>query len=122
MSALAPTFSHERYALRKSATIRDLVFCELAEYSNIVHIYKKMEFFGNFETFREHYMKLRARLQASPSSIRAIKAERAATLARETQSRANDDNIDWRAPSPENSDEVESVDEEEENEEVTLEN
>ena len=67
-------------------------------------------------------MKLRARFRASSLSIRALNAERAAALARETQSRASDDNIDWRAPSPENSDEADSVDEEEEDEEVTLEN
>ena len=122
MSALAPAFSHERYALRESATIRDLAFRELAEYNTIAHIHKKMSFFGNFKTFREHYMKLRARFRASSLSIRALKPERATTLAWETQSRASDDNIDWRAPSPENSDEADSVDEEEEDEEVTLEN
>ena len=53
-----------------------------------------MEFFGNFEIFLEHYMKLRARLRTSTSSIRALKAEQATALARETHSRANDDDID----------------------------
>ena len=53
-----------------------------------------MEFFGNFEAFLEHYVKLRARLRATSSSIRALKAERAAALAREMQSRANNNDID----------------------------
>jgi hypothetical protein len=79
-----------------------------------------MEFFGNFETFLEHYVKLRVRLRASFSSIRALKAERAAALARETQSRASNDDIEWKAPSPKNSDEANSVDDEEEEEEVTF--
>ena len=79
-----------------------------------------MEFFWNFEAFLEHYIKLRSRLRASFSSIRALKAERAAALARETQSRASDDDIEWRASSPENSDEVDSVDDEEKEEEVSL--
>jgi hypothetical protein len=121
MSTLAPAFSRERYELRESANIRELAFRELAEYNTVAHVHKKMEFFGNFEAFLEHYVKLRARLRASSSSIRALKAERAAALARETQSRASDDDIEWRAPSPENSDEANSVDdEEEEEEEVTL--
>ena len=51
MSALAPAFSHERYALRESATIRDLAFRELAEYNTIAHIHKKMSFLETLRPF-----------------------------------------------------------------------
>ena len=100
--------------MEDSANIRDSAFRALAEYNTIAHVHKKMEFFGSFEAFLDYYVKLRARIRASSSSIRALRAERGAALARESQSRASDDEMDWRASSPENSDEANSVDEEEE--------
>ena len=73
-----------------------------------------MEFFGTFEVFLDYYVKLRSRLRTSCSSIPALRAERRATLARESHPRASDDEMEWRASSPENSDEADSVNEEEE--------
>ena len=117
MSAIAPAFTRERYEMKESANIRDLAFHKLAEYNAIAHVHKKMEFFQNFETFLDHYVKLRARLRVSSSSIRALQAEQGAALARDSQSRTSDDEMDWRAPSPENSDEADSVDEDDEEDE-----
>ena len=114
MSAIAPAFIREQYEIKDSANIHDIAFRALAEYNTIAHVHKKMEFFWNFEAFLDHYVKLRARLRVSSSSIRAFRAERGATLARESQSLAGDDEMDWRASSLENSDEVDSVYEAEE--------
>ena len=117
ISAIAPAFTRERYQMEDSKNIRDLAFRALAEYNTIAHVHKKMKFFGNFEAFHEYYVKLRARFCASSSSIRALRAERGAALARESQPRASDDEMDWRAPSPENSNEADSVDYEDEEDE-----
>ena len=79
-----------------------------------MHVYKKMEFFENFKIFLHHYNKLRAHLCVFSSNIRALKAKREATLARESQFQVSDDDMHWRASSPNNSDEADSVDEEDE--------
>ena len=50
MSGLAPAFTRQWYEMEESVNIRDLAFRKLAEYNTIVHVYKEMEFFQNFET------------------------------------------------------------------------
>ena len=51
------------------ANIRDSAFRTLAEYNTIAHVHKKMDFFGTFEAFLDYYVKLRARIRVSSSSI-----------------------------------------------------
>ena len=97
--------------MEKSTNIRDIAFRKFTEYNTIAHVHKKMEFFQNFETFLDYYVKLKVRIRASSSSIRALKAERGEALAWDSQSRASDDDIDWKAPNLKNSNEVDSVDE-----------
>lgn len=80
MSALAHAFTRKRYEMKEAANILDLAFRKFAEYNIIAHVHKKMELFSNFETFLDHYVKLRVRLPTFFSSIRVHKAERGATL------------------------------------------
>ena len=116
MSAFAPAFTPERYKIKKSANIRDLVFREFAEYNTNTYIYKNMIFLN--ETFFDYYIKLRACPRASSLNICVVRAEWEATLTRKSQSRANNDDINWRAPSLDNSKETNLIDKEDENDEL----